>query len=207
MPGRRSPAQGRAAELERTARHGEAGSDSPVASRYSACRYRRPKILPSLPPPGSGARSGRPRIRNQAPAYPQSSSRPEADRGWRGSSEHRSPRTRRADRPIRLHEIHDWRAPAAAGALRLSASSRPQASARSLRAGSEADEVPVSFRLTGGHHTMTTTHVLQTDNASIAYDLHGPLPTADGRPLLLMIGQPMTASGFRALAAHFSDRT
>jgi len=54
---------------------------------------------------------------------------------------------------------------------------------------------------------MTTTHVLQTDNASIAYDLHGPLPTADGRPLLLMIGQPMTASGFRALAAHFSDRT
>ena len=29
----------------------------------------------------------------------------------------------------------------------------------------------------------------------------------DGRPPLLMIGQPMTASGFGALAAHFPDRT
>lgn len=54
---------------------------------------------------------------------------------------------------------------------------------------------------------MTTTHTLHTADADIAYDLHGPLPTADGRPPLFMIGQPMTAGGFTALAAHFADRT
>jgi pimeloyl-ACP methyl ester carboxylesterase len=54
---------------------------------------------------------------------------------------------------------------------------------------------------------MTTTHTLQTAEADIAYDVHGPLPTADGRPPLLMIGQPMEASGFRTLASHFPDRT
>jgi pimeloyl-ACP methyl ester carboxylesterase len=54
---------------------------------------------------------------------------------------------------------------------------------------------------------MTTTHVLNTDEADIAYDVHGPLPTADGRPLLFMIGQPMTASGFSTLASHLADRT
>jgi pimeloyl-ACP methyl ester carboxylesterase len=54
---------------------------------------------------------------------------------------------------------------------------------------------------------MTTTHVLQTAEAEIAYDVHGPLPTADGRPPLFMIGQPMTASGFATLAALFPDRT
>jgi pimeloyl-ACP methyl ester carboxylesterase len=54
---------------------------------------------------------------------------------------------------------------------------------------------------------MTTTHTLKTDEAEIAYDVHGPLPTADGRSLLFMIGQPMTAAGFDTLASHFSDRT
>src|SRR5688500_610903 len=54
---------------------------------------------------------------------------------------------------------------------------------------------------------MTTMHVLQTPGADIAYDVHGPLPTADGRPPLLMIGQPMDASGFGTLASHFPDRT
>jgi pimeloyl-ACP methyl ester carboxylesterase len=54
---------------------------------------------------------------------------------------------------------------------------------------------------------MTTTHVLQTAEADLAYDVHGPLPTADGRPPLFMIGQPMTASGFGALASHLPDRT
>jgi pimeloyl-ACP methyl ester carboxylesterase len=54
---------------------------------------------------------------------------------------------------------------------------------------------------------MTTTHVLETPEADISYDLHGPLPTADGRPPLFMVGQPMDASGFGALAAHFPDRT
>src|SRR5919109_103245 len=54
---------------------------------------------------------------------------------------------------------------------------------------------------------MTTTHILKTAEAEIAYDVHGPLPTADGRPPLLMIGQPMDASGFGALRSHFPDRT
>ncbi len=54
---------------------------------------------------------------------------------------------------------------------------------------------------------MTTTHVLETGEADIAYDVHGPLPTADGRPPLFMIGQPMAASGFGSLASHFGDRT
>jgi len=54
---------------------------------------------------------------------------------------------------------------------------------------------------------MTTMRVLETAEVDIAYDLHGPLPTADGRPPLFMIGQPMDASGFGALAAHFPERT
>ncbi|MGZ4220465.1 MAG: alpha/beta fold hydrolase [Solirubrobacteraceae bacterium] len=54
---------------------------------------------------------------------------------------------------------------------------------------------------------MTTTRMLKTAEADIAYDVDGPLPTADGRPPLLMIGQPMTAGGFATLASHFPDRT
>ena len=54
---------------------------------------------------------------------------------------------------------------------------------------------------------MTTTHTLRTAGADLAYDLHGALPTADGRPPLFMIGQPMDASGFGTLAALFPDRT
>jgi pimeloyl-ACP methyl ester carboxylesterase len=54
---------------------------------------------------------------------------------------------------------------------------------------------------------MTTTHILKTKEAEIAYDVDGSLPAADGRPPLLMIGQPMTASGFATLASHFPDRT
>ena len=53
----------------------------------------------------------------------------------------------------------------------------------------------------------TNTHTLETSGASIVYDVRGPLPTADGRPPLMMIGQPMDASGFGALASHFTDRT
>jgi pimeloyl-ACP methyl ester carboxylesterase len=48
--------------------------------------------------------------------------------------------------------------------------------------------------------------MLKTAEADLAYDVHGSLPTADGRPPLVMIGQPMTASGFGALASHFPDR-
>ena len=54
---------------------------------------------------------------------------------------------------------------------------------------------------------MTTMHRLETAEADIAYDVHGPLPTAGGRPPLFMIGQPMDASGFATLASHFPDRT
>nr|BFE55924.1 alpha/beta hydrolase [Dactylosporangium thailandense] len=52
-----------------------------------------------------------------------------------------------------------------------------------------------------------TTHTLALPGADLVYDVTGPLPAADGRPPLFMIGQPMTADGFRALAAHFPDRT
>src|SRR5881275_29127 len=58
-----------------------------------------------------------------------------------------------------------------------------------------------------GPTAMTTTHTLKLAEADIAYDVRGPLPTADGRPPLFMIGQPMTASGFGTLASHFPDRT
>jgi pimeloyl-ACP methyl ester carboxylesterase len=53
----------------------------------------------------------------------------------------------------------------------------------------------------------TAMHMLETAEADIAYDVHGPLPTADGRPPLFMVGQPMEASGFGTLASHFPDRT
>jgi pimeloyl-ACP methyl ester carboxylesterase len=52
-----------------------------------------------------------------------------------------------------------------------------------------------------------TTQILETPGADLVYDVHGPLPTADGRPPLVMIGQPMTASGFGTLASLFPDRT
>jgi pimeloyl-ACP methyl ester carboxylesterase len=54
---------------------------------------------------------------------------------------------------------------------------------------------------------MTTTHILETTEVDIAYDVHGALPPADGRPPLFMIGQPMDAGGFATLASNFPDRT
>jgi pimeloyl-ACP methyl ester carboxylesterase len=51
------------------------------------------------------------------------------------------------------------------------------------------------------------TRKLKTADADIVYDVRGPLPAADGRPPLVMIGQPMDASGFRTLASYFPDRT
>src|SRR5690349_141842 len=54
---------------------------------------------------------------------------------------------------------------------------------------------------------MPTTHVLETPQADLAYDVHGPLPTADGRPVLLVVGQPMTADGFATLASYLPERT
>jgi pimeloyl-ACP methyl ester carboxylesterase len=54
---------------------------------------------------------------------------------------------------------------------------------------------------------MTGAHTLETPEASLAYDIRGPLPTADGRPPLFLVGAPMDASGFGTLASHFPDRT
>jgi len=51
----------------------------------------------------------------------------------------------------------------------------------------------------------TTTHHLETDGATIAYDVRQPETATDHRPLV-MIGQPMTAEGFTTLASHFTDR-
>ncbi|MDJ1642581.1 alpha/beta fold hydrolase [Streptomyces pakalii] len=51
------------------------------------------------------------------------------------------------------------------------------------------------------------TYTLTAAGADLVYDVRGPLPTADGRPLLFLIGHPMDASGFAALAARFPDRT
>jgi pimeloyl-ACP methyl ester carboxylesterase len=54
---------------------------------------------------------------------------------------------------------------------------------------------------------MTKTHVLETADVDIVYDVRGLLPTADRRPPLFMIGQPMEASGFTTLASYLPDRT
>src|SRR5690348_10471110 len=59
----------------------------------------------------------------------------------------------------------------------------------------------------GTSRTGMKTHKLETAEADIVYDVRGPLPTADGRPPLFMIGQPMDAGGFRTLASYFPDRT
>jgi pimeloyl-ACP methyl ester carboxylesterase len=56
-------------------------------------------------------------------------------------------------------------------------------------------------------HTVTTSHTLDVPGATLAYDVHGPLPPENGRPPLMMIAQPMDAGGFRALAKQFADRT
>jgi pimeloyl-ACP methyl ester carboxylesterase len=55
--------------------------------------------------------------------------------------------------------------------------------------------------------TTTQTHTLPVPGADLVYDVRGPVPAADGRPPLLMIGQPMTADGFGSLAGQFGDRT
>ena len=52
-----------------------------------------------------------------------------------------------------------------------------------------------------------TQHTLELPEVDLVYDVHGPLPTADGRPPLMMIGQPMDASGFQAQVTLFDDRT
>ena len=55
--------------------------------------------------------------------------------------------------------------------------------------------------------TTITTRTLEVPGARLTYDVRGPLPSADGSPPLLAIGQPMDASGFGTLSTHFTDRT
>lgn len=49
--------------------------------------------------------------------------------------------------------------------------------------------------------------MLTQAEVDLTYDVRGPLPPAGGLPPLLMIGQPMDATGFATLASHFPDRT
>jgi pimeloyl-ACP methyl ester carboxylesterase len=51
------------------------------------------------------------------------------------------------------------------------------------------------------------TRTLETPGATIVYDVRRAQHAPDDRPALLMIGQPMDATGFTALASHFPDRT
>lgn len=48
------------------------------------------------------------------------------------------------------------------------------------------------------------TQTLEVPGATLTYDVRGDLAQ---RPVLLMIGSPMGASGFPTLASHFEDRT
>jgi pimeloyl-ACP methyl ester carboxylesterase len=54
---------------------------------------------------------------------------------------------------------------------------------------------------------MSETYTLDTPEATLVYDVRGPLPTADGRPPLVLVGHPMDASGFGTLASYLPDRT
>jgi pimeloyl-ACP methyl ester carboxylesterase len=51
------------------------------------------------------------------------------------------------------------------------------------------------------------THTVGDGPASITYDIRGDLATATAdRPVLMIVGSPMDASGFGTLASHFTDR-
>ncbi|MGW7533726.1 alpha/beta fold hydrolase [Amycolatopsis sp. NPDC054798] len=53
---------------------------------------------------------------------------------------------------------------------------------------------------------MVTAHHLAVDGADLVYDVHNQ-PVSDGRRPLVMIGQPMDASGFGTLVSLFPERT
>ncbi len=51
------------------------------------------------------------------------------------------------------------------------------------------------------------THTLDAPGATVTYDVHGDLDAATPeRPVLLMVGSPMSAAGFGTLASYFTDR-
>ncbi|MGP9539753.1 alpha/beta fold hydrolase [Brachybacterium sp. AOP43-C2-M15] len=54
---------------------------------------------------------------------------------------------------------------------------------------------------------MAARRTLTLPDAEIVHHLRGPLPPADGHPVLLMIGQPMTSEGFGDLADEMPGRT
>jgi pimeloyl-ACP methyl ester carboxylesterase len=54
--------------------------------------------------------------------------------------------------------------------------------------------------------TEPTTQTLELSGATLTYDIREAEPRSTD-PVLLMIGSPMDASGFEALASHFPDRT
>jgi pimeloyl-ACP methyl ester carboxylesterase len=51
------------------------------------------------------------------------------------------------------------------------------------------------------------TRTLSLPGVELVVDVRGPLPTADGRPPLLLVGQPMDSGGFAELADRLPDRT
>jgi pimeloyl-ACP methyl ester carboxylesterase len=53
--------------------------------------------------------------------------------------------------------------------------------------------------------TELTTHALEVPGAVLTYDVRRNDATT--QPVLLMIGSPMGAAGFRTLSGHFADRT
>ncbi len=54
---------------------------------------------------------------------------------------------------------------------------------------------------------MATTYTLETADADLVYDVHGPAPVDSAGPPLVMVGQPMAADGFTTLASFFPERT
>ena len=53
---------------------------------------------------------------------------------------------------------------------------------------------------------MTRTHTLTTDEADIVYDVHGPLPNADGRPPFQWTKPPAMVADFEAQCVLGDDR-
>lgn len=53
--------------------------------------------------------------------------------------------------------------------------------------------------------TEPATHTLETEGATLTYDVRRNSETSE--PILLLIGSPMGAAGFGTLAGHFADRT